>query len=269
MDTVSARREMKIHRMLGAHHRCALASTVVRGRLNAMLKIYTSLGLALALGACSSPPATSPTDVAEDASPAADAEDQEDTETGDDVTADAPEDAASDPVEQDLVDDPAEDPEREPIDDADAEDTRSDDAIDDAQTDAPLTCGAAVAEPYMELGTGVMGYVSWDDVDTALLSEGIQGGFHVWGGLEAPASRRGPGSELRRPQRRRRAYRRPRLRARLQLRRRLGRVGLFGLSFLDFAIWPPRWSEETWELCMDTLTSAELRGLRHDRGQLL
>ena len=222
-----------------------------------MLRLCTSLGLALALGACSLPPVTSPPDVSEDARPAADAEDQEDTETGDDVTADAPEHAASDPVEQDLVDDPAEDPEREPIDDADAEDTRSGDAIDDAQTDAPLTCGAAVAEPYMELGTGVIGYVSWDDVDTALLSEGIQGGFHVWGGL------RGAGFAPEGPEANFDVHNADgeRIGALVSVRdfscdEDSGEWVVFGLTvFLDFAIWPPEVVGETWELCMDTLTS--------------
>lgn len=223
-----------------------------------MLKLFPALGLVLLLAACSTPPASSPLDASDDAgsptdTPGSDAD-------GEDATEDAAEDVDTDPIEEDLVEDPSEDPERDLIDDAEDAgdaDINSDDTAEDVEPDAAPTCGAAVAEPYMELGTGVTSYVSWDDVDTALLAEGIQGGFHVWGGL------RGAGFSPEEPEASFDIHNAAgeRIGALVSVRdfscdEESGEWVAFGLTvFLDFSIWPPEVVGETWELCMDTRTS--------------
>lgn len=142
--------------------------------------------------------------------------------------------------------------------DADPADS-GDAALDlgDATSDADRACGDPVAEPYLELGTGVSEFVAWSDVDTAVLAEGIQGGFHVWGGL------RGAGFSPEDPESNFSIVdaEGERIGALVSVRdfscdEESGDWVSFGLTvFLDFAVWPPEVAGDTWELCVDTQTS--------------
>ncbi len=49
--------------------------------------------------------------------------------------------------------------------------------VEDSGVDAP-------AEAYVEVGTGFPSYVAVSGGDTLPIIEGIQGGFHLWGGFE-------------------------------------------------------------------------------------
>lgn len=126
------------------------------------------------------------------------------------------------------------------------------DADADVEPETSEPCeGTASGEPRLELGTGLEMYVPLSDGDETVMAEGIQGGFHVWGGL------RGSGFA---PED-----------AEVEFRLTdadgasvgaLVWLGDFSCDeatdqwvryaltvFLDFEVWPPDVDGERWELC--------------------
>lgn len=63
------------------------------------------------------------------------------------------------------------------------EDTEADTDLDAADTTDQGEADG-VSESYVVIGTGFPSYVSVTDGDTLPIIEGIQGGFHLWGGFE-------------------------------------------------------------------------------------
>lgn len=189
----------------------------------------------------------------DDDADAPDAPEAPDTQDARDTDVDAPETNDADAPEVDV---PPTDTDDADV-DADLDGGDADGSGEDAPDVAPPCATTSEGTPTLELGTGLEGFVPLIGEDEVLMTEGIQGGFHLWGGL------RGSGFAPEDAE------------ASFTLENEAGEsVGAlvwigdyqcdedteqwarFGLTvFLDFAVWPPDVEGERWELCVDATMS--------------
>lgn len=270
-----------------ARHYASSSSRLERFR-GSMRVRYTWLALLLLVAAgCGGDetPSDDP-DVGSDVQAGVDAADADEADLADDVDANAADDTTNDPPDGllDVADAPDEDTgdsggedaedadgmdgeevadtgdtEIDALDDVEVEDDAGvdapDGAEDDATPDASLACRGSGDGPFeMALGTGIDAFESLADGDTVIMAEGIQGGFHIWGGLsgtgfdpeggEADFRLRNAADEVVGALIWTGDYR---------CDAATGRWFGAGLTvFLDFSVWPPEVDGERWTMCVNT-----------------
>jgi hypothetical protein len=134
-------------------------------------------------------------------------------------------------------------------------DAPTDSEVDAPEPDATLACRGSGDAPFeMALGTGIDRFEPLEDGDTVIMAEGIQGGFHIWGGLSGTGFDPEDGvADFRLRNAAEEVVGALVWTGDYRCDATTGRWYGAGLTvFLDFAVWPPEVDGERWSMCVET-----------------